>query len=332
MAEKAAKVAQLKIVPDTFDDEALGLVRERVRKIIETVGGYSQSLVSREASLSTTTLSLFLSDTYTGNNQKVAKKLADWLNTRDEQESFDQLPEAPAWVDTPTSNRVLTALRYARLTNGIVLICGVAGVGKTKAIEQYAVISPNVWHVELSAATGNLRGALEEIASAVGIREIPRGVSAMQRAIATKVRGTKGVLVIDEAQHCTVRTLDEIRWFNDKCGIGVVFAGNERVHTQFSPGGERARYLDRLYSRICKKVMVNKATPGDIAAILDAWDVENEECTQIATAIAMQPGALRMLTLALRLAATNATAKGTTISARALRGAAHELEVPGIAK
>lgn len=325
----AEKVAQLKIVPDTFDDKALTHIRDRVRAILAGVEDYNQTRAAREAAISSTTLSLFLGGTYTGNNQKVAKKLLDWLNTYDEQESFDQLPDAPEWAETPTSSRIIAGLTYARLTSGIVLVVGVAGVGKSKAIEQYALITRNLWHVELSAGTGSLRGALEEIATAVGLRNLPGNVPALQRAIAAKVKGTKGVLVIDEAQHATVRTLDEIRWFNDKCGIGIVFAGNNRVQTQFTARGERSESLDRLYSRICKKVIINKAMPGDVTAILDAWEIEDEECTRIASVIAGQPGALRMLTLALRLAATNGTAKGTAITAKALKEAAHELAIPG---
>jgi len=322
----AMNAAASNSIPEEFSQEQMSDMRERVRMISEAGNGYSQNRIAREADMSGATLSQFLGDTYKGNMQATAMKIAKWLNAYDAQASTESLPMAPAWVDTPTSKRILGDLRYAQVAADLVLIVGAAGIGKSKTIEQYQAIAPNVWHVELSAATGSLLAVLEEIAIRVGLRDYVRSASYLQRAIATKVRNTGGLLVVDEAQHLTVQAMDGIRWFNDKCGIGLVFAGNERVYTQMT-GGNRAAYLDRLYSRVGKKTLIKRATQGDADAIIKAWGIDDGKCRERIRDIAAKPGALRVLNKVIRLAATYAQASRKPICCDSIGQAARELGV-----
>lgn len=309
-----------------FSAEQLSELRERVRKIAESVAGYSQNRIAREADISSATLSQFLGDTYRGNVQATATKIGKWLATYDAQASAESLPAAPSWVDTPTSRRIIGDLRYAQLAADLVLIVGGAGIGKSKSIEQYRAMSPNVWHVELSAATGGLLSSLEAIAIEVGLRDYVRGSAHLQRAIAARIRNTGGLLVIDEAQHLTVQALDQIRYFNDKCSVGLVLCGNERVYTQMT-GGNRAAFLDRLYSRVGKKTHIRKCAQGDADAIIKAWGIDDAGCRDRIREIAAKPGALRVLNKVIRLAATYAQAARRPICCDAIGQAARELGV-----
>lgn len=309
-----------------INEEQMSDLRERVRVIAESDKTLSQARIAKEADVSSATLSQFLGGTYAGNMQKVAQRVQSWLQAYDEKQSSGGLPAGPEWVETPTSQRILGSLRYAQLAADIVLVVGGAGVGKTRTIARYATTAPNVWVVELSAATGSLINALEEIAIAVGLRDYSRSAGYLQRAIAARVRGTGGLLIIDEAQHCTVQALDGIRWFNDKCDIGVVFSGNERVYTQMT-GGNRAAYLDRLYSRVGKKIHIKRSTQGDADSIIAAWGIDDMKCRERIRDIAAKPGALRVLNKVLRLAATYAKASGRGICCDDILASARELGV-----
>lgn len=313
-------------IPEEFSVEQMSDLRERIRKIAESGAGYSQSRIATETGISTATLSQFLGGTYKGNLQGTAQKIGRWLNSYEAQSSTESLPAAPSWVDTPTSRRIISDLRYAQIAADLVLIVGGAGIGKSKAIEQFAAISPNVWHVELSAATGSLLAALEEVAIKVGLRDYSRSAAHLQRAIAGRIRNTGGLLVVDEAQHLTVQALDGLRWFNDKCGIGLVFSGNERVYTQMT-GGNRAAYLDRLYSRVGKKTLIKRSAQGDADAIIKAWGIDDAGCRDRIRDIAARPGALRVLNKVIRLAATYAQASRKPICCDAIGTAARELGV-----
>lgn len=301
-------------------------IRERVRRICEAGNGYTQSRVAKEAGISSTTLSQILGGTYQGNVTANIIKIKQWLSLYDERANNEELPEVPRWVDTPTSRRILSDLKYAHLAKDLILIIGGAGIGKTKTISQYAAVTPGVWHVEMSAATGSLVGALEEIAIAVGVRDYARTGPYLQRAIAAKIRGTGGLLVIDEAQHLTVQALDQIRWFNDSCDIGLVLSGNDRVYTQMT-GGNRAAYLDRLYSRVGKRTHIKRVTAGDADAIIKAWGIGDSLSRNGIREIANRPGALRVLNKVLRLAATYAQAKAKSIGSEEIALAARELGV-----
>lgn len=311
---------------EQLNSDAIEAIRDRVRRICEAGNGYSQARIAKEVQISTATLSQFLGGNYQGNVLSIALKVRQWLDLLAERQNNEELPAVPRWVDTPTSRRILNDLRYAHLARDLILIVGGAGIGKTKAIEQYASITPCVWHVEMTAATGSLVAALEEIAIVVGEREYARSGPYLQRAIAKRIRNTGGLLVIDEAQHLTVQALDQIRWFNDSCNIGLVLSGNDRVYTQLT-GGNRAAYLDRLYSRVGKKTHIKRVGAGDADAIIKAWGIDDSATRDNIRDIASRPGALRVLNKVLRLAATYAQAKGKRISMDEISAAARELGV-----
>lgn len=306
--------------------EQMADLRDRIRAVTEVDKTYSQSRIAKEADVSTATLSQFLGGTYAGNQQNIARKLGQWLKAIEERAATGKLPEGPAWVATPTSERITTGLRYAQMAGDVVLIVGGAGLGKTKTIDRYSKSMPNVWHVELTPATGSVLQCLQEIALALGLRDLVNNAAFLQRAIFGRVRDTNGLLILDEAQHLNIQALDQVRAINDQTGIGLVLCGNERVYTQMS-GGNRAPFLDRLHSRIGKKIVLKKATAADADAIIAAWGIDDGPCRDAIRQIASTPGALRVLNKVLRLAATYAKAKGRKICCDEIGAAARELGV-----
>lgn len=306
--------------------EDMDALRESIRTLSERDPAYSQARIAREADISGSTLSQWLGGTYQGNLQTVGKKVAAWWRGYEERTQNGGLPQAPVWVETPTSKRVMDGLRYAHLAQDIVLIVGGAGVGKSKSIERYSTQAPNVWTVELTPATGGVMSCLEEIVVALGIRDYARTGSHMLRAILSKVRNTNGLLILDEAQHMTVQALDQVRAINDQGQIGLVLAGNERVYTQMT-GGNRAAYLDRLHSRVGQKIVLRKSSAKDVDAIIDAWNIQDTRCREAMRNIASKPGALRVLTKVLRLAAAYAKAQNRRACCDDINAAARELGV-----
>ncbi|WDM66891.1 AAA family ATPase [Xanthomonas cucurbitae] len=319
-------VTSLATATTELSPEQLADLRERVRIVAQDDPTYTQARIGREADISSATLSQFLGGTYAGNVQNVARKLLNWTKALDERTSAGRLPEGPEWVPTPTSEKILAGLRYAQMAGDVVLIVGGAGLGKSKTIQRYTKTAPNVWHVELTPATGSVMSCLQEIAIVLGLRDLTNSAAFLQRAIFQRVRDTNGLLVLDEAQHLSVPALDQVRAINDQTGVGLVLCGNERVYTQMS-GGNRAPFLDRLYSRIGKKIVLKKATVADADAIIAAWGIDDSPCRDAIRQIAATPGALRVLNKVLRLAATYAKAQARSIGCNEIRHAAAELGV-----
>lgn len=313
-------------LPSEITPPEMDALRESIRHIVEKDPTYSQARVGKEADVSSSTLSQWLGGSYPGNNNVIGKKLRAWLTAYEERTKDGGLPQPPAWVETPTSARILSGLRYAQMAQDLVLILGGAGVGKTKTIERYRNQQPNVWVVELTPATGGEIAAMEEIVIALGVRDYARTSGHLFRTILSKVRNTNGLLILDEAQHLTVKALDQVRAILDQGQIGLVLAGNERVYSQMT-GGNRAAYLDRLYSRVGQKIILRKATTKDADAIIDAWGFEDARCREPLRAIASKPGALRQLNKVLRLAAAYAKSQNHKLSCEDIAAAARELGV-----
>jgi DNA transposition AAA+ family ATPase len=146
----------------------------------------------------------------------------------------------------------------------------------------------------------------------------------MARAIAKRVRDTHGLLVIDEAQHLSVLALDQVRSIHDATGIGIALVGNEGVYARMA-GGRNAAALDRLFSRIGKRLALRKSTDSDIKALVKAWGISDAKCLPALMEIAKRPGALRTLTKTLRLASMQAAAEKREVCCEDVRAAAREL-------
>ncbi len=64
---------------------------------------------------------------------------------------------------------------------------------------------------------------LTRIAQTLGIRTTG-AVHVIEANIVERVRETRGLLVIDEAQHLTHRALDAVRSIHDAAGIGLAWS------------------------------------------------------------------------------------------------------------
>ncbi len=293
------------VTPIRPDDDAL---RDSLRAVMQAERKLTQAQLAREVGISSSAVNQWLQGVYAGDNEAIEAKLRIWLDAYHERRrSGEQMPAAPDWVPTPTGQRIIGALGYAQVAGDIAVIYGGAGVGKTSAIRHYATGALQVWHVTMTPASASVVTALEEICAAIGINE-QGGAARLHRAIVRRVRGTGGLIVIDEAQHLSTAALDQIRSIHDATGIGIALVGNTEVYARMT-GGNRAAYLDRLYSRIGKRLHVRASTADDVAALIAAWAVEGK-CRSTLAEIARRPGALRTVTKVLRLAGMHALAEG----------------------
>ena len=99
-----------------------------------------------------------------------------------------------------------------------------------------------------------MKSLLQELAEKVGVEN--RGsADSLFRRIAGKLKGSRRMIVIDEAEHLTARVFDTARRFVDKewAGVGVVFVGLPRLwHILCSNHGDyeyvynRSRWTNEL--------------------------------------------------------------------------------------
>jgi len=282
-------------------------LRARIRALLEERGA-KQAALADEVGMSSSAVSQWMNGKYLGDVMTLEGKLRQWVEQQgQQQEASAAVPDAPAWVPTPSGQAVLSGLRHAKLFGDMAVVYGGAGLGKSTAVRQYQREALNVWVATMTPAHAGLVPALRGIAAAVGA-EAAGGAEALYREIVRKVDKTAGLLVIDEAQHLGVPALEQIRAINDETGIGIALVGNERIYAQMS-GGSRALYLDRLHSRIGTWVRLRRVQAGDVEALVSEWPVDRS-CKKELQGIAGKPGALRILTKVLKLASMHAAAAG----------------------
>jgi len=299
-------------------------LREQIRARLDGDKRLSQASLAKEAGISAATLNQWLAGKYNGDNENIDTKIRLWVEADQARRAAGSLmPQVPAFQQLPTSTRVLSALAYAQMAGDIAAIYGGAGLGKTSACLQYQTTNPNVWLVTMTESCGGLVSALQEISEALGLAS-QGGAREMSKRIAKRVRGTNGLLLIDEAQHLGVSALEEIRQIHDATGIAVALVGNEGVFSRMA-GGRGAERLDRLYSRVGKRLSLRQSTEADVIGLVKAWGVLDAKCHPTLVEVARRPGALRGMTKVLRLAAMNASAEGRDVCCEDVRAAAAEL-------
>lgn len=275
---------------------------------------YTQSEIAKQSGMSTATLSAFLKGAYTGNVVRVENALNKWLSNREKKEKV--FVEAPQFIEIPTAKKVFSVLDMAKILSTMVTVYGASGVGKTKACQEYAKSNQNVWMITASPARATLSSLLYELAMELGINDAPRRKDRLSRMITKKLKGTQGLVIIDESDHLPYDALEEIRIIQEETETGFALIGNDKVYTRIQGGVNQAHEYARLWSRIGNNCGVKASTKGDIKAIAQAWglDITDKDLMTVLYDIGGKAGGLRALTQYLRLAGMTAKGQGTVIT------------------
>lgn len=297
------------VAEPNMSPEDIEAVRARVRAVMAD-RKMAMTDVSRQVGIPYGTFSSWMGGTYKGRNGHLAEQTLHWLSGLEAADRTRALaPRAPAFVPTPTANEILATLEHAQHMPEMVVITGAPGVGKTSTGRWYAARNPNVWLLTAEPAMSSPRALMDELAEAIGLQE--RGLSSqrLSRTLARRMTGSNGLILIDEAQHLTSQTLDQLRMFHDLASIGIALMGNESVYARLE-GGTRAAQYAQLFSRVGMRLQRPRALKGDVDSLLDAWGIPGKQERALLLAIAKKPGALRNLTKVVRVAHMLAGAEG----------------------
>jgi hypothetical protein len=302
-------------------------VREHIQELLRLDAGLTQTRIARESGVNNGVLSQWLqSKPPYDNHMPTVDKLVKWLESRERRrETGEALPPTLAYVPTPSSEKIMAALTYAHMAADLAVIYGGAGVGKTRTISHYQENNPNVWVATMTPDCSTVSATLEEIAESFGIRS-EGGVSSSRRRrlLCRKMRGTGGLLVIDEAQHLGNSGIEEIRSIHDATEIGVVLSGNEAVYSRLT-GGHRAAHFAQIFSRIGKRLRLNNPSNGDVIALAESLNVTGATERELLLDISKKPGALRGVVKIVQLAGMLAAGENTSIAEAHIRAAWNDL-------
>lgn len=283
--------------PTAIDTSAIDLLTfEQLR---EWVRGYckenmtNQKSVALGSGIAESTFTAFMSNKYQGNLQNVATKLRIWIKS---EMGLGKrrlvLPAGPKFVETRSATIITAALEHAQAMPDLTAVIGGPGVGKTTSIENYRKHHPNVWVLTAEPMISSAYAMMEYLREELNI---PQTTShRLSRAIALKLQGTGGLIVIDEMQHLEVEAIEQLRSLYDRIGIGMVFCGNEYLWGRIDGGGRKDKCA-QIFSRIGSRVVLPKPHVKDMDDLLDAAGVNDAGQRKYLKDVGGKPGALRSM-------------------------------------
>ncbi|AHG74234.1 Helix-turn-helix domain protein [Mannheimia sp. USDA-ARS-USMARC-1261] len=205
--------------------------------------GYQQKQVAQLLGVSVTTVSLYLKGEYNGNVAEMDRKVSELIE-RDKAKVVEAKYNA-AFVSTLAARRGMEVMAFAHVEGEINVIYGSAGLGKTQMLKEYARRNSSAVLIEVDPSC-TPKVLLRKIAEAVGANA--RGVNnELLDSIVSKLKGSERLLMIDEAELLSTRSLEFIRRIHDLTGVGVVLAGMPRLLINLKGKNNE---LAQLYSRV----------------------------------------------------------------------------------
>ena len=213
--------------------------------LVKTLG--SQNKAAQQIGMTGAVMSQLRNETYPGDVNAQLQKVVDYFAVKD---SAAALPSARFttaynyYVPTSFSSSIYGAIHNCQMQGGLAVCAGDAGIGKTKAAKKFAEEHQNdAVYLSLNPCLKGIKSLLTVLCERMNVSE--RAIDRMWLGLTGRFRDGM-ILIIDEAQHLPIKTIEMLRAFSDHFAdkgqtFGVCFIGNEETVSFFS-GRQRAGF------------------------------------------------------------------------------------------
>jgi DNA transposition AAA+ family ATPase len=254
--------------------------------------GYSWSRIASLSAIPSGTISTFMTRNYAGNNENVARKIFQYRQMIESQADREiAVPDFdPGYFETATSTRLISLMVWAHRGRMTLAATG-PGTGKTRSIQEYRDSTSNVWVVTMDPLFKSVNALASALLRAVKVTNGRGGGwgAQLSQLVQDSIAGRRGLIVVDEANHCTWEQLEQLRSWHDATGVGVFLSGNEELLMRIEGDPRRDKYA-RLNSRIAQRHLAIGPEAGDVDAFCDAWNVTDAGMRQFLQRIALTAG------------------------------------------
>jgi len=245
-------------------------------KIYMKDNNLSQSRTARMMGISEATFSRWLKGDYP-NPENIEQKITVFLEKTDKRENTDI--NINEFVYTSMASEIWDSLDYYRTQRCIGCIFGDAGVGKTRTITEWAKDKPDVIVLTVKPCFSGSRAFAKLLARQLKSRT-SGACDDIYMDIMSKLKGTDRTIIIDEAQHLVLRTIEDIRALNDDPEIKatIIFVGNLMIYKKLK-GSQQAEFA-QLFSRTIvtnRNLFTENFTLEDIQKVFHLEDSEANE-------------------------------------------------------
>lgn len=175
----------------------------------------SQAKVASQLGVSPAVISQYLQGKYEGDTDTLEKKIKELV----ERVADSTTTIKDGFVRTLGANLVLDTCKKAHTYHSIRLVIGEAGLGKSRAIAEYAKLVENVVLVRVNP-TFSVKVLLNELCQKLGLTA-SRNNNDNFNALVGKLAGSSRLIIVDEAEQLNYKCLEIIRNLHDLTGVGV---------------------------------------------------------------------------------------------------------------
>lgn len=254
----------------------------------------SQTELGKIVGISGSAISQLRNKKYKADPQQMFAVLEDYFGIKEKaQLTYSEIDYAP----TSISSEIYDIIRICQIKGGLAVACGDAGIGKTKAAHQYVKEHPaNSVLITVNPCIAAIKPLLAVIAERIGAGA-EKSSDKLWISIAGKLSDGM-VLIFDEAQHLSYKTIEVLRSFSDYfCDkgqtLGICFIGNtDTVSRLGSKRAEFAQISNRTKQRkIYSKESIKRTDIIKLFPLLESEKMDRE--IDLLWKVAQTPQALR---------------------------------------
>lgn len=180
------------------------------------------------------------------NPAAIDDKIREFLE-KEEKRNSSFIKDSVGFAMTTISKKIINVLEYSYIQKVISCIYGDAGIGKTYTTKNWIANRNDIYFVTVTPTFATPRPFLKLLASKLKTSKTG-SQDEVYLEIIEKLEGTDKMIIIDEAQHLTKKTLEIIRSINDSTNTAITLIGNELIYNKML--GKTQAEFAQLFSRV----------------------------------------------------------------------------------
>lgn len=238
-------------------------LQNRLKELIAS-GNINQSTLAKSVNYSAAVISTYLKSDYNGDLNKLETALEQFLQRQNAKEGYKRLKLD--YCLTSIAQDVNRAAKMSQYNCDIGVCIGKSGMGKSMAIKGYAEKTGGVIIIDPDEKT-RPKAVLKQFALQLKLPEVKTRIEDLIADIVSKLKDSRRLVIIDEAENLDVRTFRILRKIHDRSEdtFGMLFVGTETLYANLlSLKGEYAY----IANRIARVARLNKLTTKDVEMLV----------------------------------------------------------------
>lgn len=267
-------------------------LQAKLREYIKRECEGSQNKAAQALGWSSAYISQYLNNKFKGNLADFESSLEEKFRNREAAENLKSAAVSEEYKPTGISEGVYETIRLCHLKGGLAIECGDAGIGKTMACKKYAEDYPSTAvYVTVNPCLVTLNAFLKLLCKALKVAASGRK-DEMWFRLSDTFSGERKVLIIDEAQHLPIKTIEAIRaFFDNNPLLGICLVGN--IETVTNTGRSKEAFAQiRNRTKLTEVRHTASISHHDIQLLFPAI-AGDDKATQLILGIARSEQGLR---------------------------------------